>query len=158
MRRVVLFAASVIALAACNETGAREVKGLRLATKSYRFTVTPEPIPPFANETTWYTVTVIDRESGQPVQNGEGQIYGQLNPGPNSRPRTWDGFTYGPEVGTYHARLRFAIASETGNPDDAWQMGLRFRRDSLSPVEVVNWTQQIRPERDSVPPRDTVRR
>ena len=37
------------ALAACNEGGAREIKGLRLATKSYRYTVTPRPIPPIAN-------------------------------------------------------------------------------------------------------------
>jgi hypothetical protein len=156
MRRAVMFAASVIALAACSEGGAGEIRGLRLATKSYRFTVTPNPIPPFANETTFYTVSVIDRESGQPVQNGEGQIYGQLQPGPDGRPRTWDSFTYGPEVGTYHARLRFAIATIYGRADEAWQMGLRFRRDSLSPIEVVNWTQQVRDERG--PTRDTIRR
>ena len=144
------------AIAACSEGGARQVKGLRLATKSYRFTVSPDPVPPFANETTFYTVTVIDRETGQPVQNGEGQIYGQLTP--EGRPRTWDSFRYGPEVGVYRAYLRFAIATTMGNPDEAWQMGLRFRRDSLSPIEVVNWQQQVRPERDSVPPRDTSRR
>ena len=155
MRRAVLFAASVIALAACSDGGAREIPGLRLATKSYRFTVTPNPIPPFANETTWYTVKVIDRSTSQPVQNGEGQIYGQLTP--SGRPYTWDSFVYGPEVGTYHARLRFAINSISGSPDEAWQMGLRFRRDSLSPIEVVNWSQQVRPERDSVPRRDTTR-
>lgn len=147
--RAVLFAASVMALAACTDGGAREVPGLRLATKSYRFTVTPNPIPPFANETTFYTIGVIDRATGQPVQNGEGQIYGQLRP--NSRPYTWDSFVYGPEVGTYHAHLRFAIAASAGSPGEAWQMGLRFRRDSLSPIEVVNWSQQVRPERDPVP-------
>ena len=156
MRRVVLFAASVIALAACSEGGAGEIKGLRLSTKSYRFTVTPNPIPPYANEPTSYTVTVIDRSTSQPVQNGQGQIYGQLTP--SGRPYTWDSFVYGPEVGTYHANLRFAIASISGSPDEAWQMGLRFRRDSLSPIEVVNWSQQVRPERDSVPPRDSIRR
>jgi hypothetical protein len=154
MRRAVFFAASVIALAACAEGGAREIKGLRLATKSYRFTVTPCPIPPFANETTFYTVSVIDKTTGQPVQNGEGQIYGQLTP--EGRPRTWDSFTYGPAVGAYHANLRFAIATTTASPDEAWQMGLRFRRDSLSPIEVVNWSQQVRPERDSVPPRNSI--
>src|SRR3954465_10452567 len=154
--RAMVFAAGVIALAACSDGGAREIPGLRLATKSYRFTVTPRPIPPFANETTFYTVTVIDRSTGQPVQNGEGQIYGQLTP--EGHPRTWDSFVYGPEVGTYHANLRFAINSITGRDDEAWQMGLRFRRDSLSPIEVVNWSQQVRPERDSVPPKDSIRR
>ena len=156
MRRVVLFAASVIALAACSDGKGREIPGLKLSTKSYRFTVTPNPIPPFANETTFYTVTVIDRDNGQPVQNGEGQIYGQLTP--NGRPYTWDSFVYGPEVGTYHAHLRFAINSVTGRNDEAWQMGLRFRRDSLSPIEVVNWSQQVRPERDVPEGRDSIRR
>jgi len=156
MRRVLLFAASVIALAACSEGGAREIKGLNLATKSYRLTVTPNPIPPFANETTFYTVTVIDRSTGQPVQNGQGQIYGQLTP--SGRPYTWDSFVYGPEVGTYHAHLRFAINSVTGREDEAWQMGLRFRRDSLSPTEVVNWSQQVRPERGFGTNRDSIRR
>jgi hypothetical protein len=144
------------AVAACSEGGAREIKGLRLASKSYRFTITPKPIPPFANETTFYTVTVIDRDNGQPVQGGEGQIYGQLTP--EGRPRTWDSFVYGPEVGTYHANLRFAINSISGRPDEAWQMGLRFRRDSLSPIEVVNWSQQVRPERGFGPVTDSIRR
>jgi hypothetical protein len=31
-------------------------------------------------------------------------------------------------------------------------MGLRFRRDSLSPLEVTNWSQQVLPERDTRPP------
>jgi hypothetical protein len=156
MRRAVLFAAGVIALAACNEGGAREIKGLRLSTKSYRFTVTPNPIPPFANETTFYTITVVDRSTSQPVQDGLGQIYGQLTP--SGRPYTWDSFVYGPEVGTYRARLRFAINSVSGSPDEAWQMGLRFRRDSLSPIEVVNWSQQVRPERGFGTPSDSIRR
>jgi hypothetical protein len=160
MRRVgaLVFAAGAMALAACRDGGAREIPGLRLATRSYRFTITPNPVPPFANETTFYTVTVIDRENDQPVQNGEGQIYGQLRPGPDAHPRTWDSFVYGPEVGTYHAKLRFAIASIYGRADEAWQMGLRFRRDSLSPIEVVNWTQQVRDERPPGQPSDSIRR
>ena len=84
MRRAVLFAASVLALAACtSETTARDIPGLRLATKSYRFTVAPRPLPPFANETTFYTITVVDRTTGQPVQNGEGQIYEITSPDDN---------------------------------------------------------------------------
>lgn len=149
MRQALLLTGLVLGFAACSEGGAREVKGLRLATKSYRFTVSPCPVPPFANETTVYTITVIDRTTGQPVQDGAGQIYGQLTP--EGRPRTWDSFVYGPEVGRYRANLRFAIAVSAGNPGEAWQMGLRFRRDSLSPIEVVNWSQQVLPERDSVP-------
>src|SRR5262245_29947514 len=121
MRRAVLFAASVIALAACSG-GEGKIPGLRLSSKSYRITITPAPLPPRASEDTRYTVTVSDRDNDEPVQTGEGQIYGQLRPGPDGRPRTWDSFTYGPEVGTYHAKVRFAIASITGSADEAWQM------------------------------------
>jgi hypothetical protein len=148
--KVVTFAASVVLLAACTEGKAENRLALRQGTRSYLFTITANPAPPFANETTFYTIQVVDRDTRQPVQNGEGQIYGQLNP--NSRPYTWDGLVYGPEVGTYHAHLRFAISSTIGDPNQAWQMGLRFRRDSLSPLEVTNWQQQVRPERDTKTP------
>ena len=152
MRRAMVVAASVFALAACSDTAARD-NALRQSTRSYRFTITADQLPPHANEVINYTVTVVDKNTDQPVQNGQGQIYGQLTPGPDGRPRTWDSFVYGPEVGTYHAKLRFAIATTIADPDQAWQMGLRFRRDSLSPLEVINWQQQVRPERDSIPPR-----
>jgi hypothetical protein len=151
MRRAMWFTAGVIALAACGGGPDARQKGIRQATHSYNFVITPDPSPPYANEDVFYTIRVTDRRTNQPVQGGEGQIYGQLTPGPDSRPRTYDGFVYGPEVGIYHAKLRFAIATITANSDEAWQMGLRFRRDSLSPIEVTNWQQQVRPERDSVP-------
>jgi hypothetical protein len=150
MRRTLGFVAGAIALAACSDGAARDLT-LRQATHSYSFVITADPMPPYANEDIHYRVTVLDRKTQQPVQNGEGQVYGQLTPGPAGRPRTWDSFVYGPEVGTYHAKLRFAIGATTADPDQAWQMGLRFRRDSLSPLEVTNWQQQVRPERDSIP-------
>jgi hypothetical protein len=148
MRRAMMVAAGAFALVACSDGRANE-NGLRQATRSYSFTITADQMPPFANEDVHYTVRVVDRETEQPVQNGEGQIYGQLTP--SGRPYTWDSFVYGPEVGTYHAKLRYVIAATTADPDQAWQMGLRFRRDSLSPLEVTNWQQQVRPERDSIP-------
>jgi hypothetical protein len=150
MRRAMMVAAGAFALVACRETAAGD-NAIRQPSRSYRFVVRSDPSPPYANEWIHYTVTVVDRQTDQPVQNGEGQVYGQLTPGPDSRPRTYDSFVYGPEVGTYHARLRFAISSTNADPDQAWQMGLRFRRDSLSPLEVINWSQQVRPERDSIP-------
>jgi hypothetical protein len=155
MRGVVMLAAGALALAACGER-THEVAPLRLSTKSYRFTLSPKPVPPYANEDIHYTITVIDRTTGQPVQGGEGQLYGQLTP--EKRPYTYDGLAYGPEVGTYHAKLRFVIATSAGNPGEAWQMGLRFRRDSLSPIEVINWSQQVRPERGFSSSSDSVRR
>jgi hypothetical protein len=146
MGRILAFVAGVFALAACGPQGPRDL-AIRQATLSYRFEIKADSLPPYANEPVSYTVVVTDRKTEQPIQNGEGQIYGQLNQ--SGPPRTYDGFVYGPEVGTYHAKLRFAIAGENNRP---WQMGLRFRRDSLSPLEVTNWSQQVLPERDTRPP------
>jgi hypothetical protein len=146
MRRVLVFAASVTLLAACGPQTPRDL-AIRQATLSYRFEIRADSLPPYANEPVKYTVTVVDRKTEQPVQNGEGQIYGQLNP--SGRPYTYDALIYGPEVGTYHGTLRFVIAGENNRP---WQMGLRFRRDSLAPLEVTNWSQQVLPERDIKPP------
>lgn len=137
MRRALGVAVSVVMLTACRDP--RKEAEFRQVTQSYRFAISADSLPPFANEPVAYHVTVIDRLTGQPVQSGEGQIYGQLVQG--SPPRTWDSFTYGPAVGTYHANVRFALGG-------TWSMGMRFRRDSLSPLEVTNWVQQVKPERD----------
>jgi hypothetical protein len=145
MRRTLAFAASVVTLAACGPRP--QDLSIRQATLSYRFDIKADPVPPYANEWVDYAVAVVDRKTDQPVQHGEGQIYGQRDA--SGRPKTWDGFVYGPEVGVYHAKLRFAIAGDRGAP---WQMALRFRRDSLAPLEVTDWQQQVLPERDTKPP------
>ena len=145
MRRLLAFVASVAMLAAC---GPRDQDlAIRQGTLSYRFDIKADSLPPYANEWVNYTIIVVDKKTDQPIQHGEGQIYGQRDA--SGHPRTWDGFVYGPEVGAYHAKLRFAIAGDGGAP---WQMGLRFRRDSLAPLEVINWQQQVLPERDIKPP------
>jgi hypothetical protein len=141
MRRRLAVAASVGMLIAC---GPRPQDfSMRQGTQSYRYEISADSLPPYANELVSYTITVVDRKTEQPIQNGEGQIYGQFAAG--ARPYTWDSFVYGPEVGTYHAKLRFAL----GGP---YAMGLRFRRDSLAPLEKTDWQQQVLPERDIKPP------
>jgi hypothetical protein len=145
MRKAV-FAASAVVLAACGPRTERDL-AIKQATQSYRFEILADSLPPYANEDIHYRITVIDRSTNQPVQNGEGQIYAQGSA--SGRPYTYDGLAYGPEVGVYHAKLRFAVPAERGMP---WQMGLRFHRDSLSPLEVTNWSQQVLPERDNIKP------
>ena len=141
MRRTLAFAVSVGLLAACG-SGSRDLS-MRQATLSYRYEIKADSLPPHANEWVHYSINVLDRKTEQPIQNGEGQIYGQFVAG--GRPYTYDGFVYGPEVGTYHAKLRFALS---GN----YAMALRFRRDSLAPLEKTDWQQQVLPERDIKPP------
>ena len=60
--------------------------------------------------------------------------------GPQSK--TYDGFAYGPEVGVYHAKLNFVIPG-------TWAVAIRFRRDSLHPLERIDWMQDVLNERPS---------
>jgi hypothetical protein len=52
---------------------------------------------------------------------------------------------YGPEVGTYHAKLNFVVAG-------MWAVAIRFRRDSLRPLERIDWMQQVLDEKPSPTP------
>ena len=130
-------------VAACGGEPRRPV--LRLPSKSYEFVIEPSDIPPHARETITYKVTIRDRKTQQPIDNGEGQIFADMGRGMDG-PHTWDGFQNGPELGTYYAKLNFVMAGQ-------WAMAIRFRRDSLHPLERVDWMQDVFNERpDSTPP------
>jgi len=109
--------------------------------KSYRFAINPDVSPPRAREAILYKIVMRDRESGQPLENGEGQIYASNEEGAN----TWDSFTKGPELGTYYARLNFVTSG-------TWAMAARFRRDSLHPLEKTEWMQDVHNERQAASP------
>ena len=121
------------AIAAACEGSRREPGEMRLKTEKYAFTITPEVSPPVAREPIVYKVVVRDRETGQPVENGEGQIFASSRDGA----QTWDGLTPGPEPGTYYGRVNFITAGE-------WAMAVRFRRDSTESLERVDWMQEVR--------------
>jgi hypothetical protein len=133
-------AASCVLVGSCgtSEPGHRE---LRYITRSYSFTITPAQLPPHARESIVYKVFIRDRESREPIQHGEGQIYSSNREGA----KTWDGLEYGPEVGTYRGKLNFVTSG-------VWQVAIRFRRDSLHRLETTEWTQEVLNERpDSIP-------
>jgi hypothetical protein len=129
-----LAAALVGAAAACG--GNSGPPPLRANSTSYSFTVAPSEAPPHAREPVNYTITVYDRKTREPIQNGEGQLFASNREGS----KTWDGMVYGPEVGTYHAKLQFVIAGE-------WAVAIRFRRDSLHLLERTDWMQDVLDER-----------
>lgn len=118
---------------------------LRLDTDSYSFRITAEPLPPRARERTVYTIVVSDRETRQPIEDGEGRIFAS-NAGPEDPDRrtVWDGLAPAEQVATYTANLNFVTA---GN----WAMALEFRRDSTSRLERVDWRQDIRGEAPAFP-------
>jgi hypothetical protein len=125
-----LFVSAVVLGAACGgEPGRRP---LRQITDSYLFTITPDQSPPRAREDILYKVLVRDRESRQPIDAGEGQIFANNRDGAS----TWDALAKGPEIGTYYGKLNFVTAGD-------WAIAIRFRRDSTSKLERTDWMQDV---------------
>jgi hypothetical protein len=133
-----LSAAVALAVACGGETGPRP---LRQITDSYLFTITPDQSPPYAREDILYKVLVRDRESRQPIDAGEGQIFANNRDGAS----TWDGLAKGPEIGTYYGKLNFVTSGD-------WAIAIRFRRDSTSKLERTDWMQDVLAERQPTTP------
>ncbi len=126
-------------LGACG--GGPEQGKIYLFSTDYDFTIYPSEAPPHAREPITYKIVILDRKSRQPIENGEGQIYSNNAEGA----RTWDGFNYGPQIGTYYGKLNFVTAG-------TWAIGIRFRRDSLHPLQKIEWMQDVLNERPGSTP------
>ena len=113
---------------------------LRQGSESYMFTITSDPIPPYAREPVIYTILVRDRKTGQPIETGEGRIFANTREGA----RTYDGFIKAPQVGVYSAKLNFVSAEQ-------WAIGIQFHSDSTKPLEKTEWMQDVLPERSGKP-------
>ena len=138
--RAVILVGTLGLLVAGADCGAPRRPEIRQGTKTYLFNITSDPIPPHAREDVIYTITVRDRESNQPIDNGEGRIFANTLEGA----RTWDGFTKAPAVGTYTAKLRFVTSGQ-------WAIGIQFHSDSTKPLEKTEWMQDVLPEREGTP-------
>lgn len=136
------------ALASCN-SGPYQPPPLHQFTTSYDFMIQPDQAPPHARDDIHYTIQIFDRKTRQPIESGEGQLFAgkPIDPdaptGPQSR--TYDGLAYGPQVGTYHAKINFVISG-------TWAVAIRFRRDSLHPLERTDWMQDVLNEKPSNTP------
>ena len=139
-RPVLLLLAAVALFAGCAGGSPEDRLALRMFTDHYTFRISPTPVPPHAREKTRYKVVVRDKETGQPIEGGEGIIYANTRDGAS----TWDTFVPGQELGTYYATLNFVVSGE-------WAMGLRFRRDSTQRLEQVDWMQEVLAERAGIP-------
>lgn len=129
-------AATVVgaSLVGCGPAAPRD-NAERLWTDDFEIRVLSDPLPPRAQEPTLYTIYVRDKKTREPIVGGEGRIFATNS----DRHSIWQGFTYGPEVGTYHSRLKFITAGE-------WAMGVQFRRDSTQALQQsLDWRQLIRP-------------
>ncbi len=123
--------ALLISATACDSPGSSTDH--RAMTDNFRLRISADPVPPRARERTVYKVVVRDKESGQPVEGGEGRIFATSRDGAN----VWDVLTQGPEVGTYYGTLNFVTAGE-------WAVAIQFRRDSTRPLERADWMQDVR--------------
>ena len=142
-RRPLGIAAIAVLLLVAVACGPRQPKQreLRMLSANYLYTIMPSQAPPHAREAILYKVVIRDRESRQPIETGEGQIYASNA----ERSSTWDGFAKGAELGTYYGKLNFVTAG-------TWAVAIRFRRDSLHPLEKVEWMQDVLNERASAVP------
>ncbi|MEY3702286.1 MAG: hypothetical protein RI891_1578 [Gemmatimonadota bacterium] len=129
--RFVPLAVLTLALAACSGKPRQHV--MRLGTDDFTFRVTGDQIPPRALDVITYTIVVQDRETKEPIANGEGRLFATNS----DRVTVWDGFQYGPEPGTYRARVKFLTAGE-------WALGVQFRRDSTQALQrTLDWRQTV---------------
>jgi hypothetical protein len=129
-------------VAACCIAGCATEKRdpVRLVTDDLVIRVSFDPMPPRAIEDVTFRVVVRDRETGQPIEKGEGRVFATNE----DRHSIANGLTPGAEVGTYYTTLRFVNAGP-------WAMGIQFRRDSTKRLQRTNdWMQDVLP--DSGPP------
>ncbi len=130
-----LLVAGVLATVATACTGGdRRPNEFRMATESFSIRVSPDPSPPRALEPVTWTVVVTDKETGRPIDGGEGRIFASSRDGKNIA----NGFAPTEQVGTYRTSLFFVTAG-------TWAMGVQFRRDSTQVLErTEDWTQDVR--------------
>ena len=130
--RIHIVAAGALVLATLGCADRRPYE-LRFTTDAYSIRVSATPTPPVAREDVIYKVVVQDRETGEPIEGGEGQVFATGQ----DRRNAWDSFVPGPQVGSYTARLRFLTAGD-------WAIAIRFRKDSTARLERVDWIQGVR--------------
>ena len=137
-RKILLAVLLLASFASCKST--KRTPGISLISDSFIIRVTSDPLPPHARERNLFKVTVLDRKTNQPIENGEGRIFATSRDAVN----VWDGLAAGPEVGVYYGTLNFITAGD-------WAVAVQFRRDSTQRLERVDWMQDVRAEREATP-------
>ncbi len=127
-------AVAVLALvAACGPS--EKATDVRHWTDDLAVRISVEPMPPKALERATYKIIVKDKESGQPLDAGEGRIFATSRDGASSH----DGLAKGKEVGTYYARLFYVTSGD-------WAIALQFRRDTAdraARLQRMDWVQTV---------------
>lgn len=123
--------AASVALAACD--GGKPKGEMRFVTDDFIIRVSVESLPVRAMETIRYRVVVSDKETGKPIDDGQGRIFATNE----SRKTTWNGLEYTGELGTYRSNLWLVTSG-------LWAMAIQFRRDSTKALQKTeDWTQDV---------------
>jgi hypothetical protein len=125
----------IAVLAAACKAAPRDLS-MKLLTEDMELRVLPDPVPPRAREPIRYQVVVRDRETGEPIETGQGQIFATSE----SQIDVYDPLVKGPELGTYYATMNFVTAGQ-------WAVAIRFQRDSTKRLERMDWMQEVFPAR-----------
>lgn len=133
LRRLFPVVVAVVSLGAAACGKQEKTSDLRHWTKDLAFRVSMDPMPPIARTKIRYKVIVRDKETGQPIEKGEGRIFATSRDGIN----TWDALLPGDEPGAYYGELNYLTAGD-------WAIAIQFRRDSLSRLERIDWMQGVR--------------
>jgi len=129
--------AGVAALGLAGACGpAQQRPDIRLWSDNFAFEISVDSGPPRARERTVWKVVVRDKSTRQFVEGGEGRLFAESL----DHKRTWNGLLPAPELGTYVTTLNFVTSGD-------WAIGLQFRRDSLAPLERVDFMQTVRAAR-----------
>ena len=121
------------AFAAACGASADAPTGMPAYTDHFSLRILTDPSPARARERTTFKIVVRDKTTGQPIDGGEGLLYGNTR---DPKVKVWDSFTAGDEPGTYYANVHYVIAGD-------WAMALQFRRDSTQPLEKADWMQTV---------------
>lgn len=133
---LLIVAALAVTAASCGGPPPDDRGLVRLWTDDFEIRLKPDIVPPRALERISYVITIHDKETREPIVNGEGQLFATNS----DRKTVYNGLTYGPEPGTYRTSIMFVTAGE-------WAMGFRFRRDSTVALQrTEDWRQQVRNE------------
>jgi len=122
MTRVAFPALAVAVVIACGPAQP-QAKGIPVYSDHYAMRLITDPERAHALEKTKYKVVVRDKQTGQPVDGGEGLLYGNTK---DPDVKVWDSFVAGAEPGTYYATVH---------------------KDSAQRLEQVDWVQQVFAER-----------
>ena len=132
LSRLMLLVALPLFAAAC-EGDTRPRGELKFVTDSFTVRISPETRPTRALEPIYWRVVVHDRQTGTPIQGGQGRIFATSK----DRKSIANGLAETGELGTYRTNLMYVTAG-------MWAHALEFRRDSTLPLQrTEDWTQDI---------------